>query len=216
MNKEGFTTILGLLFFAFFLGLVGYIYSNTLILIICAVNIILVGVAVYFFRDPLRVTPENPNAVISPADGRVIDISEVMDSVFFENRVTRMTIYMSLIDVHVNYIPYDGIVEYLKYSRGEYHRANLSTASQKNVHSYIGLETKYGKIAFKQITGAVARRIVCNLKLGQKVKAGQKFGMIKFGSRMEIFLPPQAKIIVKLGERLRAGESVIAVFNGTR
>ena len=106
-------------------------------------------------------------------------------------------------------------MEYLKYSRGEYHRADTSPASQKNVHSFIGLETKYGNLAFKQITGAVARRIVCNLKLGQNVTAGQKFGMIKFGSRMEVFLPEQAKTTVKPGDRLRAGESVIAVFDGT-
>ncbi len=215
MYKEGITTILGLAFFAIFLGFVGYVYHNTLILIICAINIILVGIAVYFFRDPLRVTQDDPNAVISPADGKVIDISEVTDTIFFEKRVTRITIFLSLFDMHVNYIPSDGIVEYLKYSRGEHHRADLSSASQKNVHSYIGLETKYGKLAFKQITGAVARRIVCNLKLGQKVKAGQKFGMIKFGSRMEVFLPDQVRITVKLGERLRAGESVIAVLYGT-
>ena len=215
MNKEGFTTVLGLAFFALFLGFVGFVYNNTLLLIICAINIILVGVAVYFFRDPLRKPPDEKNAVLSPADGKIIDISEVTEPVFFEKRVMRISIFMSLFDVHVNYIPYDGVVEYLKYSRGEYHRANTSPASIKNVHSFIGLETKFGKLAFKQITGAVARRIVCNLKLDQKVAAGQKFGMIKFGSRMEVFLPEQATKTVKPGDRVRAGESVIAVFNGT-
>jgi len=215
LNKEGFTTILGLAFFAIFLGLVGYLYNNILIWILCGINIILIGISVYFFRDPLRKPPENPNAIISPADGKVIDISVINEPVFFEKRTTRITIFMSIFDVHVNYIPYEGTVEFLKYSRGAYHRADLSAASQENVHSFVGLETKYGKLAFKQITGVIARRIVCNLKLGEKVKTGQKFGMIKFGSRMEVFLPERAKETVKLGERLQAGVSVIAVFDGT-
>ncbi len=116
----------------------------------------------------------------------------------------------------MNYIPFSGSVEYITYNRGKYYQAHTSAASSHNVHSFVGLETQYGKLAFKQMTGMVARRIVCNLVLGDDVKAGEKFGIIKFGSRMEVFLPESASPTVKLGDRLRAAESVIAKINDTK
>ncbi len=216
MSKEGLTTILGILFFGIIFGIVGKVYNNNLMYVFSGLSVLLALFSVYFFRDPHRVPPVDPYAVISPADGRVIDICQVKEPVFIDSQVTRITIFMTIFDVHVNYIPFTGTVEYLKYSGSTYHRANLDSASQHNVHSFIGLETPYGKFAFKQITGMIARRIVCNLKFGQQVETGQKFGIIKFGSRVEVFLPDWAKITIKQGDRLRAGESVIARINEKR
>ncbi|HPG38995.1 MAG TPA: phosphatidylserine decarboxylase [bacterium] len=213
MNKEGLTTVFGILLFALIFGIVGYVYNNQLLYILAGLGLLLAVFSVYFFRDPLRTPPVDPSVILAPADGQVIDISQVQEPVFIEAQVTRVTIFMTVFNVHVNYVPFNGTVEYLKYSGSSYHRANLDNASQHNVHSFIGLETPYGKLAFKQITGMIARRVVCNLKFGQEVKTGQKFGIIKFGSRVEVFLPSWATVTIKQGDRLRAGESVIAKIN---
>ncbi len=216
MNKEGYSTVAGFFLFSLILLFTGIHYQNIVIFVLAVISFLLTILSVYFFRDPARKAVDDPYAIFSPADGKVIDISTVNEPLFFESRVTRISIFLSLFDVHVNYIPFSGSVEYLTYNRGKYYHAHTSAASSHNVHSFVGLETKYGKLAFKQMTGMVARRIVCNLVLGDTVKAGDKFGIIKFGSRMEVFLPESASPTVKLGDRLRAAESVIAKIHDTK
>lgn len=213
MNKEGIRTVVGLIFFAVSLGWAGRHFENVFLLIFAGIAASAVLFSLYFFRDPQRTPPDNPLAIVSPCDGRVISIETVEETEFIQGKATRIAIFMSVFSVHVNYVPFRGVVKYVKFFRGKYYRADLPEASTHNVHILTGLETPYGKLAFKQSTGMVARRLVNYLKPGDKVETGQKFGIIKFGSRMEVFLPACAEVNLKIGESVTAGESVIAVIN---
>ena len=213
MNKEGIPTVIGLILFAVFLGWAGRHFENVLLLILAGLAASAALFSLYFFRDPRRIPPANPLAIVSPCDGKVIGIETVEETEYIQGRTTRIAIFMSVFSVHVNYVPFRGVVEYMRFFRGKYYRADLPEASTHNVHILTGLETPYGKLAFKQSTGMIARRLVNYLKVGDKVETGQKFGIIKFGSRMEVFLPACAEINIKIGESVTAGESVIAVIN---
>ncbi len=210
MNKEGIPTLLGFLAFAILLFWIGSLFGSTLLFVFAAVALLLALFSVYFFRDPQRTTPAGETLVISPADGKVIEIETVKEDEFMQGRVTKIAIFLSLFNVHVNYVPFSGKVDYIRYKRGKNYRANTPDASDRNANIFTGLITPYGKLAFKQSTGMVARRLVTYLRLGDEVKTGQKFGIIKFGSRMEVFLPPHSKVEVNVGDRVRAGESIIA------
>ena len=213
MSKEGIPTIIIVLCFAAMLIVLGNSYENSVVTIFGGLFLAFGLFSVYFFRDPKRTAPDDPDCIISPADGRVLDVTEVDEPLFINGKAMRVAIFMSVFDVHVNYTPFQGTVEFVKYNRGKFLPANLPEASIKNVSTFVGLETPYGKLAFKQSTGLIARRIVCRLIPGQEVKTGEKFGIIKFGSRMEVFLEDWAKVTVKKGDRLHAGESVIAKIN---
>ena len=213
MSKEGLPTLIGLFLFAILLAITGYLYHHTALIVLFWIDVVLFFFPIYFFRDPARIAPHDSHVIVSPTDGRVIDVSQVEESIFVEKIVTRISIYMSLTNVHINYVPFMGQVEYITYHRGAYHRASTSEAHHKNASSFIGIETKYGKYAFRQVTGMLTRRIVNYLRLGHIVKTGQKFGMIKFGSRIEVYLPSWATINVHVGDHLRACESVIATVN---
>jgi phosphatidylserine decarboxylase len=213
LNKEGIPTVIGLIVIAVFLGWTGRHFGNVLLLMLAGLAAAAVLFSVYFFRDPHRTPPDNPLAIVSPCDGTVIGIETVEEPEFIQGKANRIAIFMSVFSVHVNYVPFRGIVEYVRFFRGKYYRADFPEASTHNVHILTGLDTPYGRLAFKQSTGMIARRLVNYLKLGDKVETGQKFGIIKFGSRMEVFLPACAEISIKIGESVTAGESVIAVIN---
>ncbi len=165
---------------------------------------------IFFFRDPERQTPREQDVVISPADGRVIGIDEVDESQFLHGRARRVSIFMSVWNVHVNRAPVEGVVEYLHYHRGRFHVASLPKASLENEQVIIGISSPQGKILVRQIAGILARRVVCHLREGQHVQRGERFGMIKFGSRLEVFLPLRAEIRVSLQAKVRAGETIVA------
>ncbi|NIA28612.1 MAG: phosphatidylserine decarboxylase family protein [Actinobacteria bacterium] len=213
MRKEGFGIIAVLAFFA---ALFGYLYfqcDNILMAVFAGMTFILALFSIYFFRDPLRKPPSDTGVIVSPADGRVVEVVEIEEPIFMGEKTTRVAIFLSLFNVHVNYVPFAGIVDYIKYSKGKYLRADRPEASEENVHTFIGLKTEYGKLVFKQSVGIIARRIICYLHLGDEVTTGQKFGLMKFGSRMEVYVPSWATVNVKKGDRLRAAESVIATIN---
>jgi len=130
--------------------------------------------------------------------------------------VQRISIFLSVLDVHVNRAPAEGVVRLYRYQRGRFHVASLPEASVENEQSVIGLETPGGKVLFKQIAGLIARRIVCDLRVGQRVLRGERFGIIKFGSRMEVYLPPEVEIKVRLRDKVRAGESILGEFSNAR
>jgi phosphatidylserine decarboxylase len=165
---------------------------------------------VFFFRDPERQTPQGKEAIVSPADGSVIDIDEVDESQFIHGRARRVSIFMSVWNVHVNRAPVEGMVIYLRYQPGRFHVASLPKASVENEQAVIGIETYWGRILVKQIAGILARRVVCHLREGQQVQRGERFGIIKFGSRLEVFIPVHAEIRVSVQEKVRAGETIIA------
>ncbi len=178
-----------------------------------AVAVLLFGFTLNFFRDPERATPAGDGLVISPADGKVIAVRPVEETEFLKSGATIVSIFMSPLNVHVNRNPVSGTVGYLRYVKGEYFAAFEDKASEKNEQMIIGLENAHGRVLFKQIAGFVARRIVCTLTMGEKVRAGDRFGMIKFGSRVDVFLPGNATVRAKVGDITTAGETVLAEFH---
>lgn len=170
--------------------------------------------AFWFFRDPKRSVPllavEDGSIILAPADGKVVEIKEFDESKLLKQRVIQISIFLSPLDVHVNRSPATGRVFYVEYFPGKYLVAYHPKASEENEHTFVGLENEFGRIAFKQIAGILARRIVCTLKVGDNVDAGEKIGMMKFGSRMDVFVPIGARIFVQIGQKVRGGETIIA------
>lgn len=176
---------------------------------------VLMALTLNFFRDPDRKIPSGDDLILSPADGKVVMMKELDEVPWLESKATQISIFLSALDVHVNRIPLGGAIRYVKYHEGEYLLAWHEKASEKNEQSEFGLEHPSGyKMIFKQITGYVARRIVYHLEEGDTVKAGDRFGMMKFGSRMDLFLPSGTDIYVKEGDVVRAGESIIGRVKG--
>lgn len=171
----------------------------------------------WFFRDPDRTIPPeaitDASIVISPADGKIVQMEVENERYYLKGESKRVSIFLSPIDVHVNRTPVSGVVEFYEYVPGDYLVAYHPKASEKNEHSRIGVKTEYGKVFYKQIVGLVARRIVCELKIGDTIQVGDKIGMMKFGSRMDIAMEPDAEILVKIGDRVVAGETIIAKLN---
>jgi phosphatidylserine decarboxylase len=172
----------------------------------------LFGFTVNFFRDPERITPSGETHIIAPADGTIIQIKEVKEREFMKDSATIISIFMSPLNVHVNRSPIDGTVDYTRYVKGEYFVASEDKASERNEQMIIGMAGKHGKVLFKQVAGFVARRIVCPLKPGDSLRAGERFGMIKFGSRVDVFIPTNAKVAVAVGSTTVAGETILADF----
>lgn len=164
----------------------------------------------YFFRDPDRVTPNDPNLIISPADGKVILIQRVFEPQYLNEEVTQVSIFLSPMNVHVNRIPVSGVVEFKKYVPGQYLVAWHEKASDLNERSEFGVRHASGKkMFFKQITGYIARRITFHLNEGDAVVAGDRFGMMKFGSRMDLLFPDSFTLDVKVGDVTVAGETIL-------
>jgi phosphatidylserine decarboxylase len=163
-----------------------------------------------FFRDPERVAPQGDNLVLSPADGTVIKIEDVFEERYIKGEATMVCIFMSPVNVHVNRNPITGTVGYYQYVEGEYFAAFEDKASLKNEQTHIGMENAKGKVFFKQIAGFIARRIVADVKVGDSVVAGKRFGMIKFGSRVDIYVPKGSKINVVMNQKTVAGETIVA------
>lgn len=181
---------------------------------IYAVFFVMWAIVIYFFRDPERTPPEGEQLIISPADGKVVLIKKIQEDVYLKTQATQVSIFLSPLDVHVNRNPITGVLEYLKYHPGKYLMAWDENASDLNERADFGVKHPSGtKIFFKQITGFLARRIVYHIKEGDQLKAGERFGMMKFGSRMDIIVPDNVEIKVKEGDRTWAGQSVLAVIN---
>jgi phosphatidylserine decarboxylase len=164
-----------------------------------------------FFRDPQRTPPAGPELVVSPADGRVIKVAPIRDDRFLNGDATLVSIFMSPLNVHVNRVPAGGRVLDIRYNPGKYFRAFADKASLDNEQNAVLMEDEQGRrLCFVQIAGFLARRIVCYLRAGMAIERGQRYGMIMFGSRADIYLPPAARVRVKVGDRARGGLTVIA------
>ncbi len=164
-----------------------------------------------FFRDPERTTPDVEGGIISPADGKVVRIDEIEEHEYFNGRVKIVCIFMSPLNVHVNRFPVTGTIEFFRYIPGEFLVAFEDKSSDRNERTLIGINTGTHKVLFKQIAGFVARRIVCPVKVGDQAKVGERFGMIKFGSRVDVMMPADADIKVALNQNVTAGETILAV-----
>lgn len=166
---------------------------------------------VSFFRDPDRVIPSGPGLIVSPADGRVIKVARLHDDRFLNGEATLVSIFMSPLNVHVNRVPMTGRVVDIRYNSGKYFRAFADKASLDNEQNAVVMEDEQGRrLCFVQIAGFLARRIVCYLRPGMQVERGQRFGMIKLGSRADVYLPPAAEVGVAVGTRVFGGSTVIA------
>lgn len=167
-----------------------------------------------FFRDPARHGPDDPGLVISAADGQVVEIIRLNEPVYLEGPALKIGVFMQVTDVHVNRAPMAGTVEFMQHVPGQFLQAYRPEAATLNEHQFVGLETPQGRVLVKQISGIMARRIVCTVEEGQTLATGERLGMIKFGSRVDVFMPPHFDPQVEIGDRVKAGETPIARIPG--
>ncbi len=210
--REGFLLVavaavlaMGLVLLGLKFGLVGRVLCF-------AAAALALGFTLYFFRDPQRTPPPGAEALLlAPADGKVVLVADVAEEpLYLKGPARQVSIFLSPLNVHVNRVPADGVVEFVRYVPGQYLVAWHPKASQKNERSELGLRHPGGtQVLFKQIAGAVARRIVYHLRVGDRVEAGQRFGIVKFGSRMDVLVPPSVQIEVQVGDRVTAGETIL-------
>ena len=163
----------------------------------------------YFFRDPERVGERGGHLVIAPADGKIVQITQVDEPAFLKSKATRISIFMNVFNVHVNRYPVDGTVAYVHYNPGKFVNAAADKASLENEQSSVGIEASGDRFLVRQIAGLIARRIVTYSKVGDRVKQGDRMGIIRFGSRVDVFVPVTAQVRVKLGELTTAGVTVL-------
>ena len=199
--------------FVVFLALSFY-YRHPILIILAVVSGLFSVFNILFFRDPQRTIPQNPNAILSPADGKIVQITDVEERDFFKTRVKRVSIFLSIFNVHVNRSPISGKVEHFEYRRGAFLPAFKDDASLENEQTAIGIVDEQGrKVMFTQIAGLIARRIVCELREGHTTEAGIRMGMIRYGSRADVyFLTDEVDIKVKTGDKVTGGESIIGEF----
>jgi phosphatidylserine decarboxylase len=210
ITKYGYSTLGVIAIIAFVLIVISFfVQNNVLKVLLIILPIIFVVFAINFFRDPNRTTPDRENIVVSPADGKVIIVKELQDEKFINGPAKQISIFMSPLNVHVNRIPIDGKVTFLKYHPGEYIAAFEDKSSERNERAEFGIETKYGKVFFTQVAGFIARRIIYEIKEGDSVQIGKRFGMIKFGSRADVIVSSDWKANVSLNQNVKAGETIL-------
>jgi len=167
----------------------------------------------WFFRDPQRAIPQDPGAVVSPGDGKVTDVSAVTVG---SDKQMRLSIFLSVFDVHVNRSPIAGVVRDIRYQRGQFLNAMNKVSAEQNEQNIVTVEGDGQKVVFKQIAGLLARRIVFYPKVGDRLERGQRVGLIKFGSRVDVLLDASARVNVKVGDRVKGGASVLAYLEPRR
>lgn len=175
------------------------------------------GLPLYFFRDPPRAVPLGAHVLLlAPADGRVVNIALEDEPQYLQGPARRISIFLSILNVHVNRIPADGVLEFDHYVRGSHHLALREKASRQNEQSQLGIRHPLGhRILFKQVAGGLSRRIVYHVTCGDTVKAGDRFGMIRFGSRLDVLVSPEVPVTVRIGDRVRAGATVLGSLSAT-
>jgi len=163
----------------------------------------------YFFRDPERAGERGPSLVVSPADGKLIMITEVDEPTFVKGRAVRLSIFMNVFNVHVNRYPVEGVVRYIHYNKGKFFNAAAEKSSLENEQMSVGIETSRYRVLVRQIAGLIARRIVTYSKLGETVRQGDRMGIIRFGSRVDVFLPAGSTLRAKVGDITIAGVTIL-------
>jgi phosphatidylserine decarboxylase len=215
IHREGYTSIL----IAVIVGVVPALVSDYLKapfwlnVSLLTVGLVLIALVVNFFRSPTRVTPIDENVIYAPADGKVVVIEEVIENEYFKSPKRQISIFMSPLNVHINRNPIRGIVKYFKYHAGKYLVAWHPKSSTENERTTYVIQALNGQeILLRQIAGALARRICWYVQEGQSIEQGEEFGFIKFGSRVDIFLPLDVKINVELGQKTIGGKTIIATW----
>jgi phosphatidylserine decarboxylase len=203
--KDAWAYLWKLLLAVFILGLMGF-YGAAWVIFAIAIFV------AYFFRDPERFVPLDPKKAISPADGKVMTITDIDHDEFIGGPAKKVSIFLNIFNVHINRSPIEGRVAFKEFRAGKMLPAYKSHASEENERNTIGIEGPAGKVKVHQITGLIARRIVCNVDTADELKQGERYGLIKFGSCTEIVLPASVTIMVGEGEIVRGGETIIATF----
>lgn len=214
-TKYGLDNVIIMMTIGAVLLIISFFLNNYWIKIpILVCGLILILTTIIFFRDPDRNIPkeaQNNNAIVlAPADGKIMGIIEIVENDYIKSNTKRISIFLSPLDVHVNRSPVTGKIEFIDFIKGKFMAAYNHEASDKNEQSKIGVMTDYGKVLFKQIVGVMARRVVYDVNIGDSIHSGDRFGMMKFGSRMDVFLPLNSEILSKVGDRIVAGETIIA------
>ena len=176
------------------------------------ISLVLAIFVLFFFRDPERLLPKGKDLVVSPADGRVIVIKDVYEPDYLKQDVKQVSIFLSVFNVHVNRAPVGGTVETVKYNPGKFHVASVDKASLDNEQTSMVIVNGKHKILVKQIAGLIARRIVCYAKPGDALMPGERYGLIRFGSRVDLFLPKNTELRVKVGDRIKGARDIIGVL----
>ncbi len=210
--REGYPIIGGTLVLVVAFAAGAYLTASTVLEVLALLFAALTLFHLYFFRDPVRPVPEGDKLIISPADGHVVKIEEVEEPLYFKEKVRKVSIFLSVFDVHVNRMPIAGEVDFVDYRPGKFLAAFADNASDHNEQSIIGIRSAHGGVLFKQIAGLIARRIIYYSKVGDKVKPGERMGLIRYGSRIDMFFPLEVEVKVKLKQRVRCGASVIGEF----
>jgi len=203
--SEGWPFIIPLTIVTAFLFALGW--KNTAV-----VSLLLTLFVLFFFRDPERAVPQGTGVVVSPADGRVIVVKDIFEPTYLKQEVKQISIFLSVFNVHVNRSPISGTVETVKYNPGKFHVASVDKASLDNEQTAMVILDGKHKVLVKQIAGLIARRIVCYAKPGDAIRTGERYGLIRFGSRVDIFLPRDADLKVKVGDRVTGARDIIAVL----
>jgi phosphatidylserine decarboxylase len=188
-------------------------YATVPLWIAAAVLLALALWVVYFFRDPERTGERGEQIVLSPADGKVVQIAQVEEPAFVRGRALRISIFMNVFSVHVNRYPVSGKVAYVHYNKGKFLNAASDKASLENEQMSVGIESSRGRVLVRQIAGLIARRIVNYAKVGVPAEQGTRMGIIRFGSRVDVFVPPTSKVRVKVGDFPVAGVTVLSEFD---
>jgi len=214
IHREGRTLLFVLLVFFFALNWgVSYFFPDNTVLhnTVIVLSIILYLIFLQFFRSPIFSIEKNDKHVLAPADGKVVTIEETEETEYLKGKRRQISIFMSPVNVHVNRMPVGGTISFCTYHPGKYLVAWHPKSSTENERTTVVVKTKDGvEILFRQIAGALARRIKCYVKQNQSLAQGDEFGFIKFGSRVDVFLPLNAKVIVKVGDITRGGKTVLA------
>lgn len=221
---EGYPFILGSLAFSgiaaavllWVLRNIQHPFAISLTILLMAFSLVLSFFMAFFFRDPERNIPQGEGLFVSPADGKIIKVGDVFDTQYVGAAAKEISIFMSPLDVHVNRAPCDGKVIAVRHSPGKFIAAYRDEASLGNENIVMVLEDDKEKVLVRQVAGFVARRAVCRVKTGDTLKRGQRYGIIKFSSRLDVYVPQNVEIMVNVGDRVRAGETIIAAYKNSR
>jgi len=212
-TKYGYSTLAVIAVITFILICLSFFTQNNYLkAVLIILPSLLLLFSLNFFRDPDRTPPSRDDVVTSPADGKVLFVKDVEEDRFIRGKAKQVSIFMSPLNVHVNRIPIDGKVEYLQYHQGKFLAAFEDKASEVNERAEFGITGKYGRIFFTQVAGFVARRIIYEISIGDSVKIGERFGMIKFGSRVDVIVPENCIAKVEKDDEVKAGETILFEF----
>ncbi len=212
MVRDGWVMVIPLAALAAVSLVINYLAPGLIWIVLAAVFAAFALFVGFFFRDPARRVPPGEGLVISGGDGRVVAIEELEDDPFIGGPATQISVFLSIVNVHVNRIPISGVIRLRQRIEGKFRLAFKDEASGDNAQMVLGIEGDRGRVLIKQIVGFVARRIVCNVNEGDEVRIGDRFGLIRFGSRIDVIVPSGTEIRVRNGDRVRGGETILGVL----